>query len=97
TQEVVNDLASGLSIALISDAGTPGISDPGSVLIKACIASNIQVISIPGPCAAVAALTCSGLDTDLFQFCGFLPKKAGELRKTLQQALTYPGTTIFYE
>jgi len=95
--KVIEDLQSGKTIALISDAGTPGISDPGSRLVKNCVQENIPVISIPGPCAAVAALTCSGFDTDRFQFLGFLPRKSGELQKTLQEILTYPGTTVCYE
>jgi 16S rRNA (cytidine1402-2'-O)-methyltransferase len=95
--EVINDLKQGLSICLISDAGTPGISDPGEKLIQECLKNGIRVISIPGPCAAIAALCCSGLDTARFQFFGFLPRKASELRRTLQEILNYPGTTICYE
>lgn len=94
---VINDLLSGKSIALISDAGTPGISDPGSNLVRKCVERNIIVSPIPGACAFVSALTCSGLNTEHFQFLGFSPKKTGELRKSLQQALSYPGTTIYYE
>lgn len=94
---ILHDLKDGKIIGLISDAGTPGISDPGSKLVKKCVAENISVISIPGPCAAITALTCSGLDTDLFQFIGFLPRKAQELRSTLQSILQYAGTTICYE
>ncbi|MBA3957752.1 MAG: 16S rRNA (cytidine(1402)-2'-O)-methyltransferase [Parachlamydiaceae bacterium] len=94
---IIEDLIAGLQIALVSDAGTPGISDPGAQLVARCVAENIQVISIPGPCAAVAALSCSGLNTDLFQFYGFLPKKTSELTKVLNTLLNYPGTTICYE
>lgn len=96
-QNVLDDLKSGKTIALISDAGTPGISDPGSMLVQNSIKEGIRVESIPGPCAAIAALTCSGLNTDRFQFFGFLPRKAGELQKALQDILSYPGTTICYE
>lgn len=95
--DILNDLAQGSIIGLISDAGTPGISDPGAQLIKACIDSNLPVTSIPGPCAAITALCCSGLETDRFQFFGFLPRKAGELKSAFQEILAYPGTTICYE
>lgn len=94
---VIEDLKEGKSVALISDAGTPGISDPGTPLVQRCIAEGIKVIAIPGPCAAIAALSCSGCDTDRFQFFGFLPKKQGELQKALQEILIYPGTTVCYE
>jgi|694.fasta_scaffold07759_10 16S rRNA (cytidine1402-2'-O)-methyltransferase len=96
-KEVLSDLQSGKEIALISDAGTPGISDPGTRLVKSCLEERIPVVSIPGPCAAIAALTCSGLDTDTFQFIGFLPRKPNSVRKILQEALMYSGTTICYE
>lgn len=95
--EVVADLKSGLHVALITDAGTPGISDPGTTLVQACREEGLEVQSIPGACAAILALSASGLNTDRFQFIGFLPKKLGELQKALQDALVYQGTTIFYE
>lgn len=95
--EIIEDLSSGKNIALISDAGTPGISDPGTKLVQECIKNNLPVTSIPGPCAAVVALSCSGLDTDQFQFFGFLPRKTNELKQSLQKILTYEGTTICYE
>jgi 16S rRNA (cytidine1402-2'-O)-methyltransferase len=94
---VIHDLLSGKSIALISDAGTPGISDPGTKLVQRCVEENIPVMSIPGPCALIAALSCSGLSTDRFQFYGFLPRKAGDLRHVMQEILSYPSTTICYE
>lgn len=94
---VINLLKKGESIALVSDAGTPGISDPGARLVKLCRENNLAVTSIPGPCAAIAALTISGLDTGRFQFVGFLPKKKGELKQKLQECCSYPGTTIAYE
>lgn len=96
-KEIISDLHQGLRVALISDAGTPGISDPGMKLIQGAIVENISVIAIPGPCAAVTALCCSGLDTTRFQFWGFLPKKQGELKRALQEILAYSGTTICYE
>lgn len=95
--DIVQDLKQGQRIALISDAGTPGISDPGTKLVQRCVQEDILVTAIPGPCAAVTALSCSGLDTDRFQFYGFLPRKSGELRRTFQEILQYLGTTICYE
>jgi 16S rRNA (cytidine1402-2'-O)-methyltransferase len=74
---IITDLQDGKTISLISDAGTPCIADPGSRLVKRCVELGIPVISIPGACAAIVALTSSGLDTDRFQFFGFLPRKAG--------------------
>jgi 16S rRNA (cytidine1402-2'-O)-methyltransferase len=97
TKEIIQDLLSGSTIALISDAGTPGISDPGTHLVQQCIEHGVNVIAIPGACAAITALSCSGLNTDRFQFFGFLPRKSSELKRTLQEILTYPGTTICYE
>ena len=95
--EIIVDLLEGKIIALISDAGTPGISDPGTKLVQACWENEIKVTPIPGPCAAVTALCSSGLDTDRFQFCGFLPRKAGELLRALQEILSYPAATVCYE
>ena len=95
--QIIDDLKQGLNIALISDAGTPGISDPGAQLIQGCVEEEIPVTAIPGACAAITALCCSGLPTDRFQFIGFLPRKAGDLRRTLQELLAYVGTTICYE
>lgn len=94
---VIHDMLSGKNIALVTDAGTPGISDPGAKLVKRSLAENISVVAIPGPCAAIVALSCSGFDTVRFQFLGFLPRKAGELRRLLKDILTYPSTTICYE
>ena len=95
--QVLQDLQNGQIISLISDAGTPGISDPGEHLIHSCIENNIAVTPIPGCCAAITALSASGLDTTLFQFIGFLPKKAGELKKLMQGILPYRGSSICYE
>lgn len=94
---ILEDLKHGKQIALISDAGTPGISDPGAEIVKLCIDHDIAVTAIPGPCAAIQGLICSGLATDRFQFLGFLPRKEGELKSALQQIMTYKGTTICYE
>ena len=96
-QKIIHDLLNGNKIALISDAGTPGISDPGEKLVKACIENDISVSSIPGPCALIAAISCSGLLTDRFQFCGFLPKKSQALQEILSEVLQYKGTSVCYE
>ncbi len=96
-ESIVQDLELGKSICLISDAGTPSISDPGAALVKLCIERNILISAIPGPCAAIQALSCSGLPTDRFQFWGFLARKEGALKRELQSILVYPGTTICYE
>lgn len=96
-ESILQDLESGKNICLISDAGTPGISDPGTDLVKMCIEHHIPLTVIPGPCAAIQALTCSGLTTDRFQFWGFLPRKENEIKRELQAIFSYPGTTICYE
>jgi 16S rRNA (cytidine1402-2'-O)-methyltransferase len=94
---ILEDLQSGKNICLISDAGTPGISDPGAALVQLCIENGLPVTAIPGPCAAIQALSCSGLSTEQFQFFGFLPRKEGKLKEALLSILDYPGTTICYE
>ncbi len=96
-EEFVELLKDGKSIALISDAGTPLISDPGHLLVKACVEASVEVTAIPGPCALIHALTCSGLSSERFQFVGFLPKKEKELRKNLADLAEYAGVSIAYE
>jgi 16S rRNA (cytidine1402-2'-O)-methyltransferase len=96
-ESILRDLESGKHICLISDAGTPGISDPGADLVKLCIQRQLPVTALPGPCAAIQALCCSGLPTERFQFWGFLARKENDLKRELQTILTYPGTTICYE
>jgi 16S rRNA (cytidine1402-2'-O)-methyltransferase len=93
-EKILNELNQGKKLALISDAGTPCINDPGQKLISACIEQKIPFTAIPGPCSVIQALVLSGFDTDRFQFVGFLPK-SGE--KTLRQILCYPGTTVAFE
>lgn len=96
-ETILDDLRAGKQICLISDAGTPGISDPGADIVKLCIEHGLAVTAIPGPCAAIQALSCSGLPTDRFQFWGFLAKKENDLKKELHAILSYPGSTICYE
>ena len=95
--QVIKDLAERKKIALISDAGTPGISDPGQRLIQRCRGENLPFTAIPGPSAPILALTLSGFDANRFQFLGFLPKKASLRKKLLIEAIYFPGTTIFFE
>ncbi len=95
--EILQKLQSGKSIALVTDAGMPGISDPGYVLVAACVAAGALVVPIPGVTALVTGLSASGLDTSRFVFEGFLPVK-GDVRQAQLQALkTEERTTIFYE
>lgn len=97
TPDVVKRLGSGGRVALVSDAGTPLISDPGYTLVQACRKCGIAVVPIPGPCALIAALSVSGLPTDRFRFEGFLPRK-GAARRTRLQALTMESATlVMYE
>ena len=84
-------------VALVSDAGTPAINDPGYELVKAALASNFDVRPVPGPSSPIAALTVSGLPTDSFLYLGYLPSKANERRKALTQVIDQPHTLIFLE
>ena len=95
--ELAIELEQGAKIALVSDAGTPGISDPGHRLVTLCLRHHIPVVPIPGPSALVAALAASGLPTDEFLFVGFLPPRAGARRKALDALKVEPRTLIFYE
>lgn len=96
TSELVERLATE-DIALVSDAGMPGLSDPGYKLVAAVVAAGYTVSPIPGPSAAVTALISSGLPTDHFLFYGFLPRQKGARRKTLQELADFPYTLVFYE
>lgn len=96
TRDLVERLARGETAALITDAGTPGISDPGYTLVRDAVAAGVPVVPIPGPTAFVAALSSSGLRTDRFVFEGFLPLKKGRQKK-LQQLSTERRTIILYE
>lgn len=97
TSQLIKALAAGKDVALISDSGTPGISDPGSYLVSECIKNGINVSPIPGPSAAISALICSGLPTNGFIFLGFLPRKEGKIRKVLQKFFPLDKTILFYE
>lgn len=94
---IVRRLAAGDSVALISDAGTPLISDPGFRLVRAARAAGIRCIPVPGACAAIAALSVAGLPSDRFVFEGFLPPKAAARRSRMQELADDPRTLIFYE
>ena len=97
TQEVVNQLLAGKTMALISDAGTPLISDPGYVLVHKAKQAGVAVVPIPGPSALISALSASGLASDRFCFLGFLPAKPTLRQKTIQQNASLDETIIFYE
>lgn len=96
-EALVERLKNGESLALVTDAGTPGVSDPGPVLVKAAAEAGVTVSPIPGPCALVAALSVSGFDAQKFSFLGFLPRKPGKIRKVFVAALERQETFIFYE
>lgn len=94
---LINKLKDGKNIAIVSDAGTPGISDPGEVIVKRAIEENIEVIPIPGACAAINALIASGLDTKEFIFMGFLPLNKKLRREKLEEIKNENKTIIIYE
>lgn len=96
TKSIIDQLANGTSIALLSDAGTPGISDPGFLLTRACWEAGIKVVALPGPTALIPALVASGIPSDKFFFEGFLPHKKGRLTR-LQFLSSLPHTFILYE
>ncbi|WP_392531407.1 16S rRNA (cytidine(1402)-2'-O)-methyltransferase [Nostoc sp. C117] len=95
--ELLEHLTNDKAIALVSDAGMPGISDPGYELVKACIEAGIAVVPIPGASAAITALSAAGLPTDRFVFEGFLPAKSQQRREHLESLQTESRTLIFYE
>ncbi|WP_214767922.1 MULTISPECIES: 16S rRNA (cytidine(1402)-2'-O)-methyltransferase [unclassified Exiguobacterium] len=96
-ERLLEDLLSGKQVALVSDAGMPGISDPGSDLIRLAIAADIPVVVLPGANAALTALVASGLPTERFLYYGFLPRKKKERREALETLRYEQGTLIFYE
>jgi 16S rRNA (cytidine1402-2'-O)-methyltransferase len=95
--ELLDFLRQGQTIALVSDAGMPCISDPGALLVSQCVEAGLPVLVIPGPSAAITALAGSGLETDRFAFEGFLPADARDRRKHLAELLNEPRTLVFYE
>jgi len=97
SEEIIERLRRGEKVALVTDAGSPGISDPGERVVKAAIAAGLRVESVPGPSALVAALTASGLPTDEFHFIGFLPHKSGQRRNKLESLKGFDGTLVLYE
>ncbi|MBI9077489.1 MAG: 16S rRNA (cytidine(1402)-2'-O)-methyltransferase [Desulfatibacillum sp.] len=96
-KDLVEKMEQGMNLALVTDGGTPLVSDPGFRLVSLAVEHGLDVVPIPGACAAVAALTGAGLPTDRFLFCGFLPKKQGKLRESLEALKAIQATLIFYE
>lgn len=96
-ERLLEALRQGRSVALISDAGTPAISDPGFLLVRRCREEGIAVVAVPGPSAVIAALSVSGLETERFCFEGFLPAKSGARRQALARLREEPRTAVFYE
>jgi 16S rRNA (cytidine1402-2'-O)-methyltransferase len=97
SEEILERLQRGEKIALITDAGSPGISDPGERVVKAAIEAGFRVESVPGPSALIAAITASGLSTEEFHFIGFLPHKSGQRKNKLSELKAVPGTLALYE
>lgn len=97
SEEILARLKRGEKIALVTDAGTPGISDPGERVVRAALSTDLRVEAVPGACALVAALTASGLPTDEFHFIGFLPHKSGQRHKQLDALRAVSGTLVLYE
>jgi 16S rRNA (cytidine1402-2'-O)-methyltransferase len=95
--QVLEHLKQQQRVALVSDAGSPGISDPGERLVRATLDAGFRVEPVPGPCALIAALTASGLPADQFHFIGFLPHKSGQRQRRLESLRSTPGTLVFYE
>lgn len=97
SQKLVSEILNGKKIVYMSDAGYPGISDPGHILVEECINNDIAVSTVAGSSAFLNALVSSGLDSDHFFFYGFLPSKGGEAKKELEKLVNIPHTLIFYE
>lgn len=97
SDKILARILAGESVALISDAGTPSISDPGFIIVREAIRHSIEVIAIPGPCAAITALSISGLPTDAFIFYGFLPQTAGKRKAVIESLADRRETLVFYE
>jgi 16S rRNA (cytidine1402-2'-O)-methyltransferase len=97
TFDVLEDLKNGKEIALVSDSGTPLISDPGFILVRECTKNKIRIIPVPGPSAAIAALSCSGLPADKFTFYGFISKDNSKRNRLYKQIIEREETAICYE
>jgi 16S rRNA (cytidine1402-2'-O)-methyltransferase len=97
TAELLTLMENGSQVALVSDAGTPGISDPGQRLVQSCRERGVVVVPVPGPSAVVTALAASGLDDTYFLFGGFLPQRAGERRRELESLASFAHAMVFYE
>lgn len=97
TRDLISQLEQGKKVAVVSDAGTPGISDPGTELVRGALEAGVPVIALPGPCAAVTALSASGLPTDRFFFIGFLPRRTARARRALVEAAATGATVVIYE
>jgi len=95
--EIIERLLAGDDVAVVSDAGLPGISDPGADLIPLAVAAGVTVVPLPGANAALSALVCSGLDTSLFSFVGFLPQNKKKRRELIASLVNHPYTLLFYE
>jgi len=97
SEEIIERLQGGAKVALVTDAGSPGISDPGERVVKAAISNGLRVEPVPGPAALIAGLIASGLPTEQFYFVGFLPHKSGQRRKRLESMAAIPATLVVYE
>jgi 16S rRNA (cytidine1402-2'-O)-methyltransferase len=97
SDQLIHALQGGKQVALVSDAGTPGLSDPGTPLVQAAIKAGIPVVSLPGPCAAITGLVASGLPTDRLFFIGFLPRRAVRAKRVLALAMGSQSTVAIYE
>ena len=97
SSQILDILGRGQTVALVCDAGSPGISDPGQRVVSAALEAGFRVEAVPGPCALVSALTASGLATDEFHFIGFLPHKSGQRLRQLEAMKNIPGTLAIYE
>ena len=97
SEDILARLAQGGKVALVTDAGSPGISDPGERVVRAARAAGFRVEAVPGACALVSALTASGLPTDEFHFVGFLPVKSGQRQRRQEALRAVAGTLVFYE
>lgn len=96
-ESLADEVAAGRSVAVVTDAGSPGLSDPGFRVVRACRRRGLPVVPVPGPCAAIAALTASGLPTNAFAFAGFLPPRTAARRRFLTDHREAPHTLVLYE